>query len=64
MTTFLCANCGDEVRMEWAAPGFGLCESCEELVLHSPVSFIPIPNLEISDDQEKDDRRIPRRLVD
>lgn len=28
-TTFLCADCGVEVRMDWTAPCFGLCEACE-----------------------------------
>lgn len=27
--TFLCASCGAEVRMDYMAPGFGLCEECE-----------------------------------
>lgn len=40
-TTFLCGGCGVEVRMEWAAPGFGLCEACEERMQQQPVSYVP-----------------------
>lgn len=42
-TTFLCASCGTEVRMDWVAPGFGLCECCEELIQQQPVSYVPPP---------------------
>jgi hypothetical protein len=38
-TAFLCASCGREVRMEWAAPCFGLCEACEEKVMAGPLSW-------------------------
>jgi hypothetical protein len=41
-TTFLCAFCGALVRMEWAAPCFGLCEACEERVQQQPVSYTPV----------------------
>lgn len=30
--SFLCAGCGVEVRMDYFAPAFGLCEACEERV--------------------------------
>lgn len=38
-TTFLCASCGVEVRMDWCAPAFGLCEACEERIQQTPVSW-------------------------
>lgn len=28
--SFLCADCGAEVRMDCLSPALGLCESCEE----------------------------------
>ena len=39
--SFLCASCGAEVRMDWVAPNFGLCELCEEQIMHGPVSYVP-----------------------
>jgi acetone carboxylase gamma subunit len=39
---FLCASCGIPVRMEWAAPGWGLCEACEERVMQQSVSYSPM----------------------
>ena len=40
-TPFLCAGCGVEVRMDWIAPCFGLCEACEERIQQQPVSYVP-----------------------
>lgn len=40
-TVYLCASCGCEVRMEWAAPAFGLCEACEEKAMAADTSWRP-----------------------
>jgi len=40
-TSFLCASCGVEVRMDWISPCFGLCEACEERVMQEPLSYVP-----------------------
>jgi hypothetical protein len=39
LCTFLCADCGVEVRIDYFAPHFGLCEACEEKIRMSGCSW-------------------------
>jgi hypothetical protein len=59
-TYFLCASCGCEVRMDYYAPWFGLCEFCEEKCRETVVSW-PVKEKETNDEDTSDD--IAKKVV-